>query len=69
MNSQVTNRFQVTMSVTLLLFRPSESLFASLPWLIMLAPTFHRLAHLRPCLHWGFVMSQQLSDRSKLVHR
>ena len=62
MNWRVTNRLQVTLPVTLLLLRPSESPFALLSSLIMLAPTFRRLAHLRPHLRWPFVMSQQLSD-------
>ena len=42
-NSRVTNQLQVTVPVTLLLFRPSESPFASLSSLFALAPTFHRL--------------------------
>ena len=45
MNSRVANRSQVTVPVTLLLFGPSESPFASLHSLFVLAPTFDRLAH------------------------
>ena len=44
-NSRVANRLQVTVPVTLLLFGPSESPFASLHSLFVLAPTFDRLAH------------------------
>ena len=54
MNSRVANRSQATVPVTLLLFRPSESAFAFLSSLIMLAPTFRRLAHLRPQLQLAF---------------
>ena len=62
MNSRVTNRLQITVPVTLLLFRPSGSPLAFRSSLIVLTPTFRRLAHLRPHLHWHFVMSRQLSD-------
>ena len=58
----MTDRLQVTVPVTLLLFRPSESPFAFLSLLFVLTPTFHRLAHLRPRLHRQFVMEQRLSD-------
>ena len=60
-NSRATNQLQVTVPVTLLLFRPSESPSASpsLSSLIMLSLTFHCLALPRPRLHWQFVMDQQ----------
>ena len=61
MNSRVTNRLQVILPVTLLLLGLSESPFAFLSSLIVLAPTFRRLAHLRPHLTWHFEISQQLS--------
>ena len=62
MNSRVMTQLLVTMPVNLLLLRPSEIPFASQSSLFSLAPTFRRLAHLRPHLHWHFVTSQQLSD-------
>ena len=61
MNPHVTHQLQLTRSVTLLLFRPSESSFAFLSSLFVLTPTFHRLAHLRHRLRRQFVMDQQLS--------
>ena len=51
MDSHVTNRLLVTVPVTLLLFRSSESPFVFQSSLMVLAPTVHRLAHLRPRLH------------------
>ena len=57
MNSHVTNRLQVTMPVTLLLFRPSESSFVSLPSPCVSALTFRRLAHLHPRPQRQFVIS------------
>ena len=47
-----------TMSVTLLLFRPSESPFASLSSSFVSAPKFLRPARLRPRLHRQFVINQ-----------
>ena len=58
MNSRATNQSQVTVPITLLLFRSSAIPFASLSSLFVLSPTFRHLAHLRPHLHWHFVMSQ-----------
>ena len=61
-NSRGANQQQVTVPVTLLLFRPSQSPFTSLSSFSVLAPSCHRLAHPRPPLLWQFVMDRQLSD-------
>ena len=61
MNSHVTNQLQITVPVTLLLFRPSESPFASLSSLFCVGSAISS-SHLSPRLHWHSVMDQQLSD-------
>ena len=59
MNYRVTNQQKATVSLTLLLFRPSESLFAFLFSLFVLALTFRRPARLRPPLHRQSVTDQR----------
>ena len=61
MNSHVTKQLLATVPVTLLLFRASESPFASLSSSFVSAPTFRRPARLRPHLRLQFVMDRQLS--------
>ena len=58
MNSHVTKQLSATVPVILLQFRPSESSFACLSSLTVLAPTFRRLAHLHPRVHRQFVMDK-----------
>ena len=59
MNSRVTSQLQITVPVTLLLFRPSECPFAFLFSLFVLALTFRRPARLRPHLQRQSVRDPQ----------
>ena len=65
MKSRVTNQFQVTVSVTLCWFRPSESLFGCFVLVVCVGSDISS-SHLLPCLHWHFMMDRQL-ERSRFI--